>query len=343
MQIPTEAPEPLLRATELHVRFPLRRRRELHALAGVNLHISHGEIVGIVGESGCGKSTLARALVGLSSLQSGEIRWRGHAVDLADRGALQRLRREVSMVFQDPFSSLDPRLTIEASVLEPLAIVRPELSRSARHELARQWLMRVGLDDSFLARYPHELSGGQCQRAAIARAAIVQPALLICDEAVSALDVSVQAQILQLLRTLQAELRMALLFISHHLIVVSQLAQRVVVLYLGRVVESGPAARVLRRPLHPYTRALIDAVPVPDPEIERTCSRATLRGELPSPIDPPSGCVFRTRCAYAIALCAERVPEEEESGEGQRVACHRWREWGGSRVPGYGLRPEQAL
>ena len=318
--------QPLLRAIDIHVRYRLPRQRELHALAGVSLCIDPGEIVGIVGESGCGKSTLARTLVGLSLPNAGEIRWRGSRVDLADASALRGLRSEVQMVFQDPFSSLDPRLTIAASVLEPLTSARPELSRPARQDLARQWLARVGLDAALLTRYPHELSGGQCQRVAIARAAIIHPALLICDEAVSALDVSVQAQILQLLRTLQAELQMALLFISHHLIVVSQLARRVLVLYLGRVVESGPAARVLRQPLHPYTRALIDAVPVADPAVERSRSRATLRGELPSPVNPPSGCVFRTRCPHVIALCAERVPAEEEGGDGHWVACHRWRE-----------------
>ena len=319
--------EPLLQASRIHVHFRLPAQRKLRALEGVDLCVDPGEIVGIVGESGCGKSTLARTLVGLVPLQAGEIRWRGRTIDMADAKSLRALRREVQMVFQDPFSSLDPRLTIEASVIEPLTSARPELSRMTRRDLARQWLVRAGLDESLLSRYPHELSGGQCQRVAIARAVIIHPALLICDEAVSALDVSVQAQILQLLRTLQSELQMALLFISHHLIVVSQLAERVLVLYLGRVVESGPAARVLHRPLHPYTRALIDAVPVPDPTVERSRSRATLKGELPSPVDPPSGCVFRTRCAYAIAVCAERVPEEEEGDAGHRVACHRWREW----------------
>ncbi|MET0658709.1 MAG: oligopeptide/dipeptide ABC transporter ATP-binding protein [Steroidobacteraceae bacterium] len=326
MQLRADEPQPLLQASAIHVRFRLSGGRELRALGGINVCVDPGEIVGIVGESGCGKSTLARALVGLVPLQSGEIRWRGRGVDFADMQALRALRREVQMVFQDPFSSLDPRLTIRASVLEPLISARPDLSRAAQQDVARHWLIRVGLDESFLSRYPHELSGGQCQRVAIARAAIVQPSLLICDEAVSALDVSVQGQILQLLRTLQFELQMAVVFISHHLVVVSQLAQRVLVLYLGRIVESGPAARVLHRPLHPYTRALIDAVPVPDPLIERARSRATLQGELPSPIDPPSGCVFRTRCPHAIAVCAERVPQEEEGTEGHRVACHRWRE-----------------
>ena len=331
--------EPLLQASHIHVHFRLPAQRKLRALDGVDLCVDPGEIVGIVGESGCGKSTLARTLVGLVPLQAGEIRWRGRTIDMADAKSLRVLRREVQMVFQDPFSSLDPRLTIEASVVEPLTSARPELSRMARRDLARQWLVRAGLDESLLSRYPHELSGGQCQRVAIARAVIIHPALLICDEAVSALDVSVQAQILQLLRTLQSELQMALLFISHHLIVVSQLAERVLVLYLGRVVESGPAARVLHRPLHPYTRALIDAVPVPDPTVERSRSRATLKGELPSPVDPPSGCAFRTRCAYAIAVCAERVPEVEEGDAGHRVACHRWREWqtgNGQRVTGDG-------
>jgi oligopeptide transport system ATP-binding protein len=317
---------PLLQALDVHVRFSLPRRQTVHAVRGVDLQVHSGEIVGIVGESGCGKSTLARALLGLSPLHAGTIRWRGEVVDLKDRAALRALRREARMVFQDPFSSLDPKLTIEASVLEPLAIARPELPRAARRELAGEWLARVGLDASYLSRYPHELSGGQCQRVAIARAAIVEPALLVCDEAVSALDVSVQAQILELLRTLQAQLEMALLFISHHLIVVSQLAHRVLVLYLGRVMESGPADRVLRQPLHPYTRALIDAVPVPDPAIERGRSRATLSGELPSPINPPSGCAFRTRCPHARPVCAQRIPVAEEGAAGHTVACHRWRE-----------------
>lgn len=314
----------MLRATDIHVRYALGAGKTLRAVDAVSLCVGRGEIVAVVGESGCGKSTFARALVGLVRMQSGDVYWQGERIDYADRRALRRLRTQVQMVFQDPFSSLDPRLTVEASLLEPAGALRRTM-RSTRHERVVHMLERVGLGASFAHRYPHELSGGQCQRVAIARALMAEPSLLICDEAVSALDVSVQAQIVALLQRLQQELRLSLLFISHHLALVSRLAHRVMVLYLGRVVEAGTAAELFARPMHPYTRALIEAVPEPDPVTERARSRVTLRGELPSPIDPPSGCVFRTRCPHAMAVCAERTPIPEAVGDGL-VACHRWRE-----------------
>jgi oligopeptide transport system ATP-binding protein len=314
----------MLHATDVHVRYPLAGGKTLRAVDGVSLVIEPGEIVAVVGESGCGKSTLARALVGLVRMQSGEVYWQGERVDYTDRRSLRRLRSGVQMVFQDPFSSLDPRMTVAESLLEPLGVL-PRAERGAAHERVMQMLERVGLGAAFAQRYPHELSGGQCQRVAIARALMAEPKLLICDEAVSALDVSVQAQVVALLQRLQQDLQLSLLFISHHLALVRQLAHRVVVLYLGRVLESGSATELFAWPLHPYTRALIAAVPEPDPAIERARSRVTLRGELPSPVDPPSGCVFRTRCPHAIAVCAERTPVAETADQ-RVIACHRWRE-----------------
>lgn len=316
----------LLSASDLQVRYRLAKRVLLYAVDGVSLAIAPGEIVGVVGESGCGKSTLARALVGLVPVSAGAVRWQGQPVDYHDTRSLRGLRRHVQMVFQDPFSSLDPRLTLARSLSEPLQTFRPDLQAAERVTLARQWLDRVGLDASFLSRYPHELSGGQCQRIAIARALIGAPSVLICDEAVSALDVSIQAQIVALLERLQRELRLSLLFISHHLVLVSRLAHRVLVLYLGRVVESGPCAALFKRPLHPYTRALIAAVPEPNPASEGGRSRVSLAGELPSPIERPSGCVFRTRCPIAISRCAEQAPTLDTLNDGRAVACHRWRD-----------------
>lgn len=325
--LPSVSADELLTAHDLHVGYRVSRRATLYALDGASFTLGAGDIVGVVGESGCGKSTLARALLGLVPLSAGVVQWRGQVMDYASRRSLRALRRDVQMVFQDPFSSLDPRLTIARSLVEPLQSLQPHLSRSTQTALAEQWLERVGLHASFLSRYPHELSGGQCQRVAIARTLIAGPALLICDEAVSALDVSVQAQIVTLLQRLQRELQLSLLFISHHLALVSRLVHRVVVLYLGRVVETGPSAALFERPLHPYTRALIDAVPEPDPTTERARSRVSLRGELPSPIDRPSGCVFRTRCPAAKPICAEQRPALESLEQGRQVACHRWREF----------------
>jgi oligopeptide transport system ATP-binding protein len=303
-----------------------RRPASLAAVEAVSLTLAAGETLGIVGESGCGKSSLARAILRLIPASAGSVSWLGRDLHDLSTAELRALRREMQVVFQDPVASLDPRMSILESVAEPLAIFRGELSRAQRAQQALQMLGRVGLEASLANRYPHELSGGQCQRAAIARALVLQPKLLVCDEPVSSLDVSVQSQVLDLLKRLQKELYLGMLFISHNLAVIRQVSQRVLVLYLGRVMEMGPRAELFERPLHPYTRALLDSVPILDPVLERARSLLPLRGEIPSPLDPPSGCVFRTRCPWAEARCAEAVPPLESPGSQRQVACVRWRE-----------------
>lgn len=321
----------VLSVDRLSVSYPMRgsgRRigASLGAVESVSLTLRAGETLGIVGESGCGKSSLARAILRLIPASAGRVSWLGR--DLRDFSSveLRALRREMQVVFQDPFASLDPRMSMLESVAEPLAIFRRALTGSQRAREASQMLERVGLDASLANRYPHELSGGQCQRAAIARALVLQPKLLVCDEPVSSLDVSVQSQVLELLKHLQRQMQLSMLFISHNLAVVRQLSQRVLVLYMGRVMEQAPRADLFERPLHPYTRALLDSVPILDPERERARVVAPLRGETPSPLNPPSGCVFRTRCPWAQARCAETVPPLESADAGRQVACVRWRE-----------------
>jgi oligopeptide transport system ATP-binding protein len=320
----------LLEASGLVVRYPLSggvvRQRWLTAVDGASLAIAAGGALGVVGESGCGKSTLGRALIGLAPVAGGELRYRGERVDgLSSRG-WRALRRELQIVFQDPLGSLDPRLTVGQSVAEPLVVFERSLGRRERRLRVGEALERVGLPADAAGRYPHEFSGGQCQRVGIARAVILRPRVVVCDEPVSALDVSVQGQVVNLLRELQDDLGLAYLFISHNLAVVRHLCREVMVMYLGRVMESGPREAIYARPLHPYTRMLLDAVPVADPAVERR-RREPPPGELPSPLAPPSGCVFRTRCPLAVARCAEARPQPEEAAPGHRVACHRWREW----------------
>jgi oligopeptide transport system ATP-binding protein len=304
---------------------------------GASLSLSPGGTLGVVGESGCGKSTLGRALIGLAPLASGELRWQGERVDALSARGWRRLRRELQIVFQDPLGSLDPRMTAGQSVAEPLAVFEPALTRAQRRARVGEALERVGLVAAAADRYPHEFSGGQCQRIGIARAVILRPRLVICDEPVSALDVSVQGQVVNLLRELRDDLGLAYLFISHNLAVVRHLSTEVMVMYLGRVMESGPRDAIYGRPLHPYTRMLLDAVPVADPKVERRRARTLATGELPSPLAPPSGCVFRTRCPLAEARCAEVRPALEEAARGHRIACHRWREWPAG-VPGPSAR-----
>jgi oligopeptide transport system ATP-binding protein len=321
----------LLSVDRLSVRYPVRRdgwRRavSLTAVEAVSLTLEAGETLGIVGESGSGKSSLARAILRLIPASAGTVSWLGRDLQQFSATELRAVRREIQIVFQDPVASLDPRMSVLDSVAEPLAIFRADLPRAARSQEALQMLRRVGLEASLANRYPHELSGGQCQRAAIARAVILQPKLLVCDEPVSSLDVSVQRQVLDLLKRLQQELHLGMLFISHNLAVIRQVSQRVLVLYLGRVMEMAPRTELFERPLHPYTRALLDSVPILDPVRERARSLVPLRGEIPSPLDPPSGCVFRTRCPWAQARCAEAVPALESPGSQRQVACVRWRE-----------------
>jgi peptide/nickel transport system ATP-binding protein len=304
--------EPLVEMSQLRVRFSA-----LRAVDGVDLEVRAGEAVGIVGESGSGKSTLARAVLQLLRPASGRIVWAGQE---------QPVRRDLQIVFQDPLASLDPRMTVSEIVTEPLRVHEPQLERAARSRMALEMLRRVALAPDLLQRYPHELSGGQCQRVGIARAMILRPKLLICDEAVSALDVTTQAQIVALLEDLRREYGMALLFISHNLAVVQRLCHRVLVLYLGRMMELAPADRLHAAPAHPYTRSLLDAIPVADPDIQPARLARTLGGELPSPLTPPEGCVFHTRCPYVIEICKRRIPAWEGVGISHGVACHRWRE-----------------
>jgi oligopeptide transport system ATP-binding protein len=309
----------VIEARGLAVRYQVRGR-DFRALEAITLSIGAGEALGVVGESGAGKSTLARALLGLVAPGSGQVLWLGQDLATLAPEARRRLRRHVSVVFQDPVASLDPRFTVAASVAEPLGVHSPTLGPAARARAVEAMLERVGLAATLGRRYPHELSGGQCQRVAIARAMITRPQLLICDEPLSALDVSVQAQIVNLLDELRREEGTALLVISHNLAVVRQLCSRLLVLYLGRVMEEGPCATLLARPGHPYTRLLLDSVPV----FGAWPRRAALTAEEPaSPFAPPSGCVFRNRCRHAEDACAAEVPSLEALAAGQRVACRR--------------------
>jgi oligopeptide/dipeptide ABC transporter ATP-binding protein len=326
--------EPLLRVRALTVSFPVRRagllgpRRRMTAVDAVDLDVAAGQSVGIVGESGCGKSTLARAILALVRPQAGTIDWRGRAVRLDDAVGLKRMRRELQVVFQDPVGSLDPRMSVGESVAEALEALEGVRDRATADARVAATLAEVGLDAALRTRYPHELSGGQCQRVAIARAIVARPRLLVCDEAVSALDVSVQAQIVNLLDELRRRHGLALLFISHNLAVVRHLCDEVVVLYLGRVVERAPRAAIFAVPRHPYTRALLAAVPHPHPD-SHPLAGATLAGDsglaAVQVAGDPAGCAYSARCPFADATCRTQRPELEDTGGGQLIACHHWR------------------
>ena len=320
--------DPVLRVDDLHVRYSLPRRRlfakreRFEAVSGIGLYIAPGETLGVVGESGCGKTTLAKAVIQLVPIEEGTVALLGKplAARLLDQSS--KVGRDMQLVFQDPTASLNPRMTIGRIVEEPLSVHHPELTKAQRYTRAAEMLQKVGLSPDNYNRYPHEFSGGQCQRVGIARALVTSPRLLICDEALSALDVSVQAGIVDLLLSLQKELGLAILFIAHDLAVVRRMSHRVIVMYLGRIVEQAAAIDIYNRPRHPYTRALLDAAPIPDPEIESRRSRVLLAGDVPAPWKMPSGCAYRTRCPHAVAQCAEIRPELEAHGKG-RAACHR--------------------
>ncbi len=291
--------EPLLRVEDVKVHFPIRvsggllgRKAPLKAVDGVSFDIRRGETLGVVGESGCGKSTLARAILQLIEPSMGNVSWLGNPIVGLRRSEMNRYRKDLQIVFQDPLASLDPRMTVSASIAEPLKTYRADLTGREHKEMVAGMMERVGLNANMINRYPHELSGGQNQRVGIARAMINRPRLIICDEAVSALDVSIQAQIIALLRELQAEFGLAMIFISHDLSVVRVVSNRIMVLYLGRIVELADGETICSEPLHPYTRSLISAVPIPDPDIERTRQRIKLPGELPSPMDPRAALRF---------------------------------------------------
>jgi oligopeptide/dipeptide ABC transporter ATP-binding protein len=320
--------EPLLNVADLRVHFPVgsglfRRPLVVRAVDGVSFQVRPGEVVGLVGESGSGKTTLGRAVLRLVEPTSGSVSFEGRSVTALGPTDLKALRSRMQIIFQDPYASLNPRMSVGQILGEALMLHRVG-TRPERAGRIGDLLQQVGLPREAAGRFPHEFSGGQRQRIGIARALAVNPSFIVADEPVSALDVSIQAQIINLLQDLRHRLGLSLLFIGHDLSVIEFLCDRVVVLYLGKVMESAPVAELYRRPRHPYTRALLDAAPVPDPRAKRR--GVPLKGDLPSPISPPSGCVFRTRCPHAVEACAATVPELAAAGPAHEVACLRWTE-----------------
>ncbi|MBD2811915.1 murein tripeptide/oligopeptide ABC transporter ATP binding protein OppF [Xenorhabdus sp. Vera] len=318
----------LLEVNDLKVYFDIKDGKRwfwqpsktLKAVDGVTLRLYEGETLGVVGESGCGKSTFARAVIGLVKASGGSVTWLGQNLLEVNDKQWRDIRNDIQMIFQDPLASLNPRMTIGDIIAEPLRTYYPKMKVMEIKEKVKKMMMRVGLLPNLINRYPHEFSGGQCQRIGIARALILEPKLVICDEPVSALDVSIQAQVVNLLQELQREMGLSLIFIAHDLSIVKHISDRVLVMYLGNSVELGTYDEVYHNPLHPYTRALMSAVPIPDPDKERNKHIELLEGELPSPIDPPSGCVFRTRCPMADAECAKTRPLLEGSFK-HAVSC----------------------
>jgi peptide/nickel transport system ATP-binding protein/oligopeptide transport system ATP-binding protein len=320
----TAAGGTLLEVRDLRKLFPAKTglfagSAKVHAVDGVSFAIQHGETLGLVGESGCGKSTTGKLILRLHDPTAGEIVWRGQRIDRLNRAEMRPVRRELQAVFQDPYSSLNPRMRAGDIVAEPIRNYEslPAAEVQAR---AAQLFERVGLRTEQMVKYPYEFSGGQRQRLGIARALSVHPRLIVCDEPVSALDVSVQAQVINLLMDLQAEFKLSYLFVAHDLAVVEHISHRVAVMYLGKIVEIAPKRTIFTRPQHPYTEALLEAVPVPNPTLRR--QRRVLGGDVPSPIHPPPGCRFHTRCPYAEERCQREEPLLKEVSAGQWVACH---------------------
>ncbi len=318
----------VLKVTDLHTHFPVRSRGliprtvgQVKAVDGIDLTIPAGETLGLVGESGSGKTTVARSVLMLVRPTSGKIEIDGQEITGLSTRALVPVRRKAQMIFQDPYNALNPRHTVGGIISAPFRVQGVEPVGGVRNAVL-ELMQRVGLNPEHYNRYPNEFSGGQRQRIGIARAIALQPKLIVCDEPVSALDVSIQAQILNLLRDLQREFGIAYLFVAHDLAVVRQISHRVTVMYLGHTMETAPQHVMYSAPLHPYTHSLLSAVPIPDPKRQKKRSRIVLQGDLPSPIDPPSGCVFRTRCFQAQERCAVEVPELRELTPGHRVACH---------------------
>ena len=301
---------------------PWTKKLDLKAVDGVSLDIFEGETLGVVGESGCGKSTLARALIKLVPICDGKVVWLGNDITSLNEKEMLPHRKNLQMIFQDPLASLNPRMTIGNIIAEPLTIHYPHLTKAEIKDKVKSMMKKVGLLPNVINRYPHEFSGGQCQRIGIARALILEPKLIICDEPVSALDVSIQAQVVNLLKELQKEMGLSLIFIAHDLSIVKHISDRVLVMYLGNAVELSTSTQLFKDPKHPYTKALLSVVPIPDPKLERNKKIELLEGDLPSPISPPSGCVFRTRCPKAQDLCAQKKPAFKEESEEHFASCH---------------------
>ena len=322
--------ETLIEVKDLKMYFPvtkgivLRRKiGDVKAVDGLTFSIRKGETLGLVGESGCGKSTTGRALIQLYKPTTGEVIFHGTDLTKLPPEQMRQMRRKVQMIFQDPYASLNPRMTVGDIIAEPIIVHNLRKGKEAVRERVQELLKLVGLNPYFINRYPHEFSGGQRQRIGIARALAVEPEFVVCDEPVSALDVSIQAQILNLLEDLQNQLGLTYLFIAHGLAAVKHISDRVAVMYLGKIVEIAAGAQLYHAPTHPYTQALLSAVPIPDPELERTRARIILTGDVPSPLNPPSGCRFHTRCPIATEHCKQEEPELKDIGGGHMVSCHR--------------------
>ena len=316
----------ILELDNLRTYFPVRKHLKkefVKAVDGVSFKVRKGETVGLVGESGCGKSTIGRTIMRFHQPTDGKIIFDGNDITSCD---MKPYRKRMQMVFQDPYSSLDPRMAVGDIVGEPLDIQFPNMDKKERWERILEQIYLVGLNSEQLNRFPHEFSGGQRQRISIARAMVIKPEFMVLDEPVSALDVSIQAQIINMLMDLQEKTGQAYLFIAHDLAVVRHISKLVVVMYLGHVMEINESEDLYKHPLHPYTQALLSAIPVPDPDTSRVKKREVLQGDVPSPINPPKGCVFCTRCKYATDACREQAPQIEEVGSGHLVACHHFRE-----------------
>lgn len=314
--------EKILEINHLKKHFDLGKNQLLKAVDGVTFHIRRGETFGLVGESGCGKSTIGRTIIGLYNKTEGDVWFNGRNVHELSEKELFKLRREMQMIFQDPYASLNPRSTVREIISEPMEVHQLYKNKKEQDERVYELLEEVGLNRDHANRYPHEFSGGQRQRIGIARALALNPDFIIADEPISALDVSVQAQVVNLLKQLQEEKGLTFLFIAHDLSMVKQISDRIGVMYLGNMVELTESEMLYEKPLHPYTQALLSAIPIPDPDIEEKRERIILEGDLPSPINPPSGCVFRTRCPFAMEVCSKEKPEWQEVENNHFVACH---------------------
>ena len=324
LEVWDEKTMPLVEVRDLKQHFNINmglfKTKPLKAVDGVSFAIKKGETLGLVGESGCGKTTVGRTLLHLYKPTAGEIYFKGERIE--SKESIREFRKKAAMVFQDPYSSLNPRMTVADIIGEPLDIHKMYANRAERQEKILELMDHVGLNSEHASRYAHEFSGGQRQRIGIARSLAINPDFIVCDEPVSALDVSIQAQVINMFDELQDKMGMSYLFIAHDLLVVRHISDRIAVMYLGKMVEMADANEIYNHPLHPYSKALMSAVPVPDPKIARANQRIPLGGDIPSPLNAPSGCPFRTRCPYATEICAQVMPEFKEMAPGHMVACH---------------------